>query len=256
VPAWWPVGVHRTLEGIPDVSSDLLPSVRQGDIEVKPAIDRLLGDRVRFVDRSEEAVDRIVYATGYRISLPLLWSSLVSASGRDFPLYRRIVPPNVGGLFFVGFVDAPGGLLPVVEAQAEWIAAVLTGRLSLPSPSACVDGWSGPNGAPASASPRRIPRASSATLTATGGCCARISAGRGVGGRDLRGCGGASAGGCERPLGRQPERLEQLAADEPVIRSTTPPATPRTWMDSAVSPLASVRTVRRRETDAMDAFFS
>jgi glycine/D-amino acid oxidase-like deaminating enzyme len=134
VPASWPVGVHRTLEGIPVVSSDLLPSVRRGDIEVKPAIDRLLGNRVRFFDRSEEAVDRIVYATGYRISLPFLSSSLVSASGRDFPLYRRIVAPDVGGLFFVGFVDAPGGLLPVVEAQAEWIAAVLTGALSLPSP--------------------------------------------------------------------------------------------------------------------------
>jgi Flavin-binding monooxygenase-like len=134
VPASWPVGVHRTLEGIPVVSSDLLPSVRRGDIEVKPAIDRLLGNRVRFVDRSEEAVDRIVYATGYRISLPFLSSTLVSASGRDFPLYRRIVAPDVGGLFFVGFVDAPGGLLPVVEAQAEWIAAVLNGALSLPSP--------------------------------------------------------------------------------------------------------------------------
>jgi Flavin-binding monooxygenase-like len=134
VPASWPVGVHGALEGIPVISSDLLPSVLRGDIEVKPAIERLLGGRVRFVDGSEEAVDRVVYATGYRISLPFLSSSLVSASGRDFPLYRRIVAPGVGGLFFVGFVDAPGGLLPVVEAQAEWIAAVLTGALGLPSP--------------------------------------------------------------------------------------------------------------------------
>jgi hypothetical protein len=38
----------------------------------------------------------------------------------------------VGGLYFAGFVDTPGGLLPVVETQAEWIAAVLTGRLGLP----------------------------------------------------------------------------------------------------------------------------
>jgi dimethylaniline monooxygenase (N-oxide forming) len=35
-------------------------------------------------------------------------------------------------LYFAGFVDAPGGLLPVVEAQAEWIAAVLSGSLLLP----------------------------------------------------------------------------------------------------------------------------
>jgi dimethylaniline monooxygenase (N-oxide forming) len=90
-PRSWPVGVHRLLEGIPIVSSDLLPAVRRGDLVVKPAIDRLRHDRVYFVDGSAEALDRIVYCTGYRIGLPFMASSLVSASGRDFPLYRRIV---------------------------------------------------------------------------------------------------------------------------------------------------------------------
>jgi hypothetical protein len=50
------------------------------------------------------------------------------------PLYRRIAPPELRGLYFAGFVDAPGGLLPVVESQGQWIAAVLTGRLRLPPP--------------------------------------------------------------------------------------------------------------------------
>jgi Flavin-binding monooxygenase-like len=134
IPASWPLPAHRLLEGIPIVSSDLVPAVERGDVVVKPGIDRLAGERVRFLDGSEECVDHIVYATGYRISLPFLSSSLVAADGRDFPLYRRIVPPPVSGLFFAGFVDAPGGLLPVVESQGEWIAAVLTGRLRLPSP--------------------------------------------------------------------------------------------------------------------------
>jgi dimethylaniline monooxygenase (N-oxide forming) len=133
-PASWPLPAKRLLEGIPIVSSDLLPAVRRGDIVVKTAIDRLIGDRVRFVDRSEERVDDIVYATGYRISLPFLSSSLVSANGRELPLYRRIAPTELGGLYFAGFVDAPGGLLPLVETQGQWIAAVLTGRLRLPPP--------------------------------------------------------------------------------------------------------------------------
>jgi dimethylaniline monooxygenase (N-oxide forming) len=132
-PASWPVGVHRLLEGIPIVSSDLLPAVLEGDIVVKPAIDRLRQDRVLFADNSEEVVDCIIYCTGYRTSLPFLSSSLVPANGRDFPLYRRIVPPDIGGLYFAGFVDAPGGLLPVVEAQGEWIAAVLAGQRPLPT---------------------------------------------------------------------------------------------------------------------------
>jgi hypothetical protein len=122
------------LEGIPIVSSDLLPAVRRGDVVVKPAIDRLSGHGVCFVDGSEEPVDDIVYATGYRISLPFLSSALPSARGRDLPLYRRIAATELAGLYFAGFVDAPGGLLPVVETQGQWIAAVLSGRLRLPPP--------------------------------------------------------------------------------------------------------------------------
>jgi len=133
-PASWPPAAHRLLEDIPIISSDLLPAVRRGDVVVKPAIDRLSGERVRFVDGSEERVDHIIYATGYRISLPFLSSSLLSAKGRDLPLYRRIAPPDVGRLYFAGFVDTPGGLLPVVETQGQWIAAMLTGRLRLPPP--------------------------------------------------------------------------------------------------------------------------
>jgi dimethylaniline monooxygenase (N-oxide forming) len=132
-PARWPVPARRLLEGIPIVSSDLLPAVRRGEVTLKPAIRRLAADRVRFADGTDEPVDRIVYATGYRVDLPFLAPSLLAAHGRELPLYRRIVPPGLGGLLLAGFVDAPGGLLPVVETQAEWIAAVLTGRLRLPA---------------------------------------------------------------------------------------------------------------------------
>jgi cation diffusion facilitator CzcD-associated flavoprotein CzcO len=134
LPTSWPRPGHRLLEGIPIVSSDLLPAVRRGDVVVKPAIDRLSGHGVCFVDGSEEPVDDIVYATGYRISLPFLSSALPSARGRDLPLYRRIAATELAGLYFAGFVDAPGGLLPVVETQGQWIAAVLSGRLRLPPP--------------------------------------------------------------------------------------------------------------------------
>ena len=134
LPVTWPLPARRLLEGIPIVSSDLLPALRRGDVVVKPAIDRLEGKRVRFVDGSEEQVDRIVYATGYRIRLPYLSSSLLAAEGRDFPLYRRIVPPELPALYFAGFVDAPGGLLPLVEAQSDWITAAVTGRIRVPTP--------------------------------------------------------------------------------------------------------------------------
>jgi Flavin-binding monooxygenase-like len=48
------------------------PAARCGQVVVKPAIERLGGGRVCFVDGSEERIDPIVSATGYRISLPFL----------------------------------------------------------------------------------------------------------------------------------------------------------------------------------------
>lgn len=72
-------------------------------------------------------------ATGYRICLPFLSPSLVAAERAALPLYRRIVPPDLPGLSFIGLVDAPAGLLPIVERQSAWLAEVLTGRLRLPS---------------------------------------------------------------------------------------------------------------------------
>ena len=132
LPAAWPVPDRRLLEEVPTLSSELLPAVRRGAVDVRPGIERLDGDRVRFAGGREEEFDAVVYATGYRISLPFLAPELLEAQGRRLPLYRRLVPPGLDGLFLAGFVDAPSGLLPIVEVQGDWIAAVLEGRLALP----------------------------------------------------------------------------------------------------------------------------
>jgi dimethylaniline monooxygenase (N-oxide forming) len=134
LPAEWPSADSRLLEGVPIVSSDLVPAVRRGEVTIKPAVDRLHDQRVVFVDGSTERIDAIICATGYRISVPFLPSGQLAPRGRDVALYRRIVPPALTGMFLAGFVDAPGGLLPVVETQADWIAAAVTGRLPLPPP--------------------------------------------------------------------------------------------------------------------------
>ncbi|HSK54726.1 MAG TPA: NAD(P)-binding domain-containing protein [Jiangellales bacterium] len=134
LPPQWPTPRRRILEGVPIVSSDLIPAVLSGAVSVTPAVQRLHGRRAHFADGSSEPVDAVVLATGYRVSLPFLDPRLLAAQGRRLPLYRRIVPPGLPGLFLAGFVDAPGGLLPVVETQAAWISAVVTGRLDLPTP--------------------------------------------------------------------------------------------------------------------------
>ena len=124
---------HRLLEAHPTVSSELLPRIGHGDIAVKPNIDRFAGGRtVRFADGSEEQVDLVVYCTGYRIEFPFLDQRVFAAVDNRMPLYRRVASVESPGLYFVGFIQPLGPIMPLAEAQAEWVADLLAGDAALP----------------------------------------------------------------------------------------------------------------------------
>jgi cation diffusion facilitator CzcD-associated flavoprotein CzcO len=128
---------HRLLEAHPTVSSELLPRLGHGDITTKPNIDRFTGARtVRFVDGTEEEIDLVVYCTGYKITFPFFAPEVLSAPDNKLPLFRRVVSVERPGLYFVGFVQPLGPIMPLAEAQVEWIADLLSGRARLPEPAA------------------------------------------------------------------------------------------------------------------------
>jgi dimethylaniline monooxygenase (N-oxide forming) len=120
---------HATL------SQELLPYIGHGWISVRPNIETLDGDAVVFAGGQREAFDAIIYATGYKTSFPFLAPEIfaVPEAGGMVDLYRRITPPNQPGLFFAGLVQPIGPTIPLVEVQARWIAAVLSGKVALPS---------------------------------------------------------------------------------------------------------------------------
>jgi dimethylaniline monooxygenase (N-oxide forming) len=124
---------HKLLEAHPTVSSELLPRIGHGDISVKPNIERFAGGRtIRFVDGSEEEIDLVVYCTGYRIAFPFLDPRVFESEDNRMPLYRRAAAPEQPGLYFIGFVQPLGPIMPIAEAQSEWVADLLQGRASLP----------------------------------------------------------------------------------------------------------------------------
>jgi len=126
---------HKLLEAHPTVSAELLSRLGHGDIEVKPNIERFVGGRtVRFADGSEEEIDLVVYCTGYRITFPFFDEELVSAADNRLQLYRRVASVEHPGLYFIGFIQPLGAIMPVAEAQAEWVADLLGGKGTLPSP--------------------------------------------------------------------------------------------------------------------------
>jgi len=126
---------HKLFEAHPTVSSELLPRLGHGDIAVKPNIERFAGARsIRFVDGSEEEIDLVVYCTGYKITFPFFDPKVLSAPENRLPLYRRVVSVERPGLYFIGFIQPLGPIMPLAEAQAEWVADLLGGRATLPPP--------------------------------------------------------------------------------------------------------------------------
>jgi thioredoxin reductase len=128
---------HKLLEAHPTVSSELLPRIGHGDIAVKPNIEHFAGGRtVRFADGSEEELDLVVYCTGYRMTFPFLDSAVFEAKDNRMLLYRRVVSVEQPGLYFIGFIQPLGPIMPLAEAQSEWVADLLTGRTKLPAATA------------------------------------------------------------------------------------------------------------------------
>jgi len=129
-----PPANHRLLESRwPVVVSPALElALRARTFESRPHVSALTGERVCFADGSEECVDAIVFATGYRINFPFLTGELGRGQGWEFPLYRRILAPQESGLAFIGVLEPGPGLFAIVERQAEWLGEVLAGRLHVP----------------------------------------------------------------------------------------------------------------------------
>ncbi len=124
---------HAVLHAHPTVSDDLLSRLGHGDINVKPNIDRFEGSKVFFEDGSAVEVDVVVYCTGYKVTFPFFDEKVVRAEDNHIDLYRRVVDPEHPGLFFVGLIQPLGAIMPLAEAQAEWVGDLVGGVGELPS---------------------------------------------------------------------------------------------------------------------------
>jgi dimethylaniline monooxygenase (N-oxide forming) len=118
------------------VSDAILSRLAHRAITPKPAITELIGDRVRFADGSVEEADLLVYCTGYKITFPFFDSTLIAAPDNNLSRYMHVFMPDIQNVFFIGFVQPWGAIMPIAEAQAKWVADYLGGSYSLPSPAA------------------------------------------------------------------------------------------------------------------------
>ena len=127
---------HRFGDAHPTISGRILDRLAHGAITPKPNIARLEGDRVHFTDGTSVHADLVVYCTGYKVTFPFFDEGFVSAPGNDLPLFRRVFHPDHRDLFFIGLLQPLGAIMPLAQAQSEWVADYLAGRYHLPDDSA------------------------------------------------------------------------------------------------------------------------
>ncbi|WP_399881145.1 flavin-containing monooxygenase [Streptomyces sp. BBFR51] len=124
---------HPVFSSATTLSDEILSRIRHGAVTPKPAIASFDGDRVVFTDGSSENADAVVYCTGFHMTFPFLPDGCPVAADGSVELYRRVVPADRPGLYFVGLVRPVGAITRLVEAQAQWVARIVDGAAALPA---------------------------------------------------------------------------------------------------------------------------
>ncbi|KAB5531913.1 hypothetical protein DKX38_018583 [Salix brachista] len=108
---------------------------KHDNLHLRPQIEALQEDgRVLFVDGSWLIADAILHCTGYSYTFPFLDTKgrVAVDDDRVGPLYEHTFPPSLApSLSFVGIPRKIIGF-PFFEAQAKWIAQLLSGKRRLP----------------------------------------------------------------------------------------------------------------------------
>ena len=118
----------------PTLNSELLYRIRHGKVNPKPGIKHIEGRIVTFDDGSQEDMDVIIAATGYKIATPFFDPDFLDYSEADrIPLYLRMFHPQHRSLVFIGLVQPQGAIWPLSDAQSQLTAHYIKGNYSLPA---------------------------------------------------------------------------------------------------------------------------
>jgi indole-3-pyruvate monooxygenase len=122
------LGPNRMIEEsgrIPLLDIGTIAMVKSGRIRVRPAVQEVMADRVRFVDGRTEAFDAIILATGYRPGLDRFIEGFESISDERGRPRRFGGEADIPGLYFVGFRNPPTGALREISREAPRVAAAI-----------------------------------------------------------------------------------------------------------------------------------
>jgi cation diffusion facilitator CzcD-associated flavoprotein CzcO len=117
---------HKLLEEHFVINSTLLYALGHGDIAARPDVAELRGDRVLFTDGSEEEIDVVVNATGYRMTeFPFIDRRHLNWTGRTPQLHLSAFHPDYDNLFVIGYFQTSTGNWPIMDYQSQIMARYL-----------------------------------------------------------------------------------------------------------------------------------
>jgi cation diffusion facilitator CzcD-associated flavoprotein CzcO len=127
-----PAPDHHLFQAHPVLNVQILHALSHGDVTVKPDVRELWGKRAFFTDGSDEEVDVVIFATGYRRVFPIL-PETVHREGETASLFLNVFHRTHPGLFVIGFFETDGGAYPLIDLQCELLARLLRARREAPA---------------------------------------------------------------------------------------------------------------------------
>src|SRR5262245_10804939 len=120
----------------PTVGRDVFRFYLQGDIVHKPDVAELQGRYVRFHDGTQEQIDVVYCATGYRVEYPFIdpkWLNWANGAPRP-DLYLHTFPPDAESLFVLGMMQPVGSHWTTYDEQSQLVVEVIRAKLRGGSP--------------------------------------------------------------------------------------------------------------------------
>ena len=119
---------HEIYAAHPIINSQILYHYGHGDITAKVNLKSLDGNSVEFIDGSKEEVDVIVYATGYKVSIPFIDKNIVNWENGLSHLFLNMIPEQYDNLLFVGYVNSPAGFGNISNTASKFMTAYINAR--------------------------------------------------------------------------------------------------------------------------------
>ncbi len=127
----WRTGVpkpdHKLFESHPIINSQIHHHVGHGNLELRPDVKQLAGNQARFVDGREDEVDVIIYATGYRVTIPFIDSQHLNWRDGAPRLFLNVFHPHRDDLLCIGLIQPGSGQWGLVDYQSQLVARYLKG---------------------------------------------------------------------------------------------------------------------------------